>query len=85
MKRLLAIHGGASGGPVFDARGRVCDLNSIGFAGCPDISFISRIHGLFPLTITDIKLSEAAPPGEVSIQWAATAIPCAASPSSTLT
>ncbi len=64
----IAIHGGASGGPVFDAYGRVCGINSTGFAGCPDISFISRVHELLPLTVTDIKLSEAAPPGEVSIQ-----------------
>jgi hypothetical protein len=64
----IAIHGGASGGPVFDAHGRVCGINSTGFTGCPDISFISRVHELFPLTVTDIRLSEATPPREVSIQ-----------------
>ena len=44
------MHGGASGGPVVDQRGRVFGINSTGFQGM-DVSYVSRINELFPLSL----------------------------------
>ncbi len=63
----ITIHGGASGGPVFDATGAVCGINSTGFAGMHDISFISRVNELFPLEVTDVKLREDGAPENVLV------------------
>ena len=41
----LGIHGGASGGPVFDAEGYVFAINSTGIAG-DDISYVSHVQSL---------------------------------------
>jgi hypothetical protein len=46
----IFMHGGASGGPVVDQRGRVFGINSTGFHGM-DVSYVSRINELFPLSL----------------------------------
>jgi S1-C subfamily serine protease len=63
----IAIHGGASGGPVFDTQGKVRGINSTGFPAFPDVSFISRTEELLPLQVTDIALQPGLAPESVSI------------------
>ena len=50
----IAIHSGASGGPVFDGNGVVCGVNSTGFSGSNDISFVSRIVDILELNVTEV-------------------------------
>jgi len=49
----MYIHGGASGGPVFSANGRVCGVNSTGFEN-DDISFVTPIHTIENLILSDV-------------------------------
>lgn len=61
----MAIHGGASGGPVFSPNGLVFGVNSTGYDGT-DVSFVSRIHEIFGLSIDDVVI-DAGGPRSVSI------------------
>jgi hypothetical protein len=51
----MAIHGGASGGPVFSPNGLVFGVNSTGYDGT-DVSFVSRIHEIFAISIDDVVI-----------------------------
>ena len=48
----IAIHGGASGGPVFDQNGNVFGVNCCSFDGMPDVSFVTRIVEGLGLNVT---------------------------------
>lgn len=52
----MVIHGGASGGPVVGKPGRVFAINSTGYDGTSDISFVSRIDEILRLEIPFVKL-----------------------------
>lgn len=52
----IVIHRGASGGPVVGQSGRVFALNSTGWDGASDISFVSRIEEILQLRIPFITL-----------------------------
>lgn len=54
----ITLHGGASGGPVLGESGKVIGVNSTGFDGATDISFISRIEDCLDLTIHNVVLPE---------------------------
>ncbi len=64
----ITIHGGASGGPVFNSKGHVIGINSTGFEGCNDVSFISSIEDAFEISLPDIKLSETDPAKSYTIR-----------------
>jgi hypothetical protein len=49
----IYIHGGASGGPVFDASGKVFAVNSSGYEN-DDLSFVTPINTIENLLLTDI-------------------------------
>ena len=52
----IVIRGGASGGPVIGSSGRVFAINSTGYDGTDDISFVSRIDEILHLMIPSINL-----------------------------
>lgn len=52
----IHIHGGASGGPVFNSHGLVIGINSSSFSD-PSISFISTIYHIMNLKITDLSIN----------------------------
>lgn len=52
----IAIHHGASGGPVFSRAGSVFAVNSTGFDGTED-SYVSSIDGIFDLTVDDVAMN----------------------------
>jgi Trypsin-like peptidase domain len=45
----ISIPGGASGGPVFDSKGRVFGINSTGYDGT-EVSYLARVEEILPLT-----------------------------------
>lgn len=63
----MTIHGGASGGPVFNSKGKVCALNSTGYPDMLDVSFISRIEEILPLHVEGIRLQDDDEPRAISI------------------
>jgi hypothetical protein len=55
----LSILGGASGGPVFNAKGHIMGINSTGYTLPEDdlsLSYISDINGVFDIVLEDIYL-----------------------------
>jgi hypothetical protein len=62
MQTSMYIHGGASGGPVFDSAGKVCGINSTGFENS-NLSFVTPIS-----TIENLLLSEIFIPSNKSGQ-----------------
>jgi len=63
----MPIHGGASGGPVFNEQGHVFALNSTGYPDVPDVSFISQLDEILSLSIPNICPAPGAPPGTFTI------------------
>lgn len=53
--------GGASGGPAFDARGRVFGVNCVG--GLGDLSYMARVTELLPLTVPQFPPPTCTPGG----------------------
>ncbi len=56
----IAIHHGASGGPVFSRAGTVFAINSTGFDGTDD-SYVSSINAILDLTIDDVAMDHQGP------------------------
>ncbi len=56
----IALHRGASGGPVFSPNGRVFGINSTGYDGTDD-SYISAIRDIFDLSIDDVQVNNGRP------------------------
>lgn len=63
----MVIHGGASGGPVVGKSGRVFAINSTGYDGQCDISFVSRIDEVLHLKIPSIILPNGQEVSSVTI------------------
>jgi hypothetical protein len=68
----IVLRGGTSGGPVFSYGGRVVGVNSSGFDGDLDVSFISRIEDVFPLGFPNVQLPDESAPRRVTIDELAT-------------
>jgi Trypsin-like peptidase domain len=66
FRTSMVIHGGASGGPVFDSQGRVFAVNSTGWGSDPD-SYVSPIAPLLEFTMK-MKLPGETEPREVTLR-----------------
>lgn len=64
----MKIHGGASGGPVFNSAGYVVGINSTGYEGFDDISFISSIDDTLDIVLTNIRLGNSQNDSSISIK-----------------
>jgi len=62
----IAIHHGASGGPVFSKVGTVFAVSSTGFDGTDD-SYVSSIEGILDLIVDDISV-DGKPPGKATVR-----------------
>jgi hypothetical protein len=63
----IVLHGAASGGPVFGPGGTVIGVNSTGYEGNLDISFISRIEDIMDLKLRDVIMPDESEPRNVPI------------------
>lgn len=54
LQTNMYIHGGASGGPVFNKMGLVCGINSTGYED-DSLSFITPVHTIENLLLADVK------------------------------
>lgn len=64
----IPLLGGASGGPVFDSKGRVFGVNCSGFGNDPPVSYISRGLEILELEIHDVKLAPELEPRTYSVR-----------------
>ncbi len=56
VQTSMYIHGGASGGPVFDCEGKVFAINSTGYED-DDLSFVTPIHTIVELHLKGVKIN----------------------------
>lgn len=68
FRTSIVLHGGASGGPVFGESKKVIGINSTGFDGDADISYISLIQDTLDLSIRDIVMPGETEPSNVSLR-----------------
>lgn len=57
----MHIHGGASGGPVFDSSGMAIGINTASWDPDTDISYVTKIQAALALPINNVILSEGRP------------------------
>ncbi len=57
----MHIHGGASGGPVFDSSGRVIGINTSSLSPDTDISYITKIQAALALSVDNVILGDGQP------------------------
>ncbi len=62
----LSLEGGASGGPVFDSRGRVFAVNSTGIGGT-DVAYVSHIQAIGALSIEQFQTPDGIVHKQMSI------------------
>lgn len=63
----MMVHGGASGGPVFSADGRVVGINSTGF-DLEQLSFVSCVEDLLDLAVPEVILPNGSGPHPVTLR-----------------
>jgi hypothetical protein len=62
FRTSIHLHGGASGGPVFDpATGVVFGVNSSSFAGFTDVSFVAKIGPVLDLPVPGMLVEGGVP------------------------
>ncbi|WP_354101265.1 serine protease [Bradyrhizobium sp. RT5a] len=60
FRTSINLHGGSSGGPVFDAAGRVFGIASCSYDGATDIAFVTPTDALLNLEIPELISDQAA-------------------------
>jgi hypothetical protein len=63
----MHLHGGASGGPVFDSRGRVFGINTMSMDPHTDISYVTKVSEALSLVIDGIIIPPATAPAQYSL------------------
>jgi hypothetical protein len=64
----IHLHGGSSGGPVFDSTGAVFGINTASMAPYTDVSYVSKVRDALDLPIDGISIGEGAAPGAYSLR-----------------
>lgn len=67
LETSMVLHGGSSGGPAFDAVGKVVGINSTGYEDTA-VSFVSCISSILDLTLPNIILPDRTAPQQTSIR-----------------
>jgi Trypsin-like peptidase domain len=61
------LHGGSSGGPVFNVRGHVFGIASCSYEGAEDVAFVTPIDPFFEIEIPDVSLKDGRGPRGVTV------------------
>lgn len=64
----IHLHGGSSGGPVFDSTGAVFGINTTSIAPYTDTSYVSKVRDALDLVIDEISIGENAAPSAYSLR-----------------
>lgn len=57
----MHIHGGASGGPVFDPTGSVFGINTLSLEPQTDVSYVTKIEAALAIVVNDVIVGDAPP------------------------
>jgi Trypsin-like peptidase domain len=63
----IHLHGGSSGGPVFNERGHVFGIASCSYDGAEDVAFVTPIDPFFEIEISDVDLKDGFGPRGVTV------------------
>ena len=63
----IHLHGGSSGGPVFNERGHVFGIASCSYEGAEDVAFVTPIDPFFEIEIPDVDLKDGLGPRSVTV------------------
>jgi hypothetical protein len=63
----IHLHGGSSGGPVFNERGHVFGIASCSYDGAEDVAFVTPIDPFFEIEISDVDLKDGFVPRGVTV------------------
>lgn len=64
----IHLHGGSSGGPVFNQSGRVFGVASSSFDGAEDVAFITPIGPVFDIEVRNVNLGDGSGPRTVTVR-----------------
>lgn len=64
----IHLHGGSSGGPVFDSSGAVFGVNTASMAPYTDVSYVTKVRDALDLVIDEISVGEGATPSAYSLR-----------------
>ncbi len=68
FRTSIVLHCGSSGGPVFGENKKVIGINSTGFEGDADISYISRIQDTLYIGINNVVMPEETEPSVITLR-----------------
>jgi hypothetical protein len=63
----IHLHGGSSGGPVFNERGHVFGIASCSYEGAEDVAFVTPIDPFFEIEISNVNLKDGHGPRWVTV------------------
>jgi Trypsin-like peptidase domain len=63
----IHLHGGSSGGPVFNERGHVFGIASCSYEGAEDVAFVTPIDSFFEIEISNVNLKDGHGPRCVTV------------------
>jgi hypothetical protein len=64
----IHLHGGSSGGPVFNERGHVFGIASCSYDGAVDVAFVTPIDPFFEIEISNVDLKDGLGPRGVTVR-----------------
>lgn len=64
----MHLHGGSSGGPVFDSTGAVFGINTMSMEPYTDVSYVTKVRDVLDLVIDEIHIGEGSPAGQYSLR-----------------
>jgi trypsin-like peptidase len=64
----IYLHGGSSGGPVFNENGHVFGVASCSYEGAEDVAFVTPIDPIFDIEVQNVDLGDGKGPRTVAVR-----------------